>query len=236
MVDYIAPHWDDTEAMLAGLAHFLERTTGGPSIVRAAVASFGFVYVHPMADGNGRISRFLINDVLRRDGQVASQLILPVSASITHSAKNRAAYDAVLERFSRPLMQRYADQYHFGEPVIAVDGVETNLFFNGWQDALPAWRYPDLTAHVGYLAGVIDDTIMQEMRTEARFLQSNEQARSAIKQFLEAPDHDLDGIIRSVRQNGNVVSNQIKKRYPLLQDKPGLVEAIQVAVVRAFGE
>lgn len=94
----------------------------------------------------------------------------------------------------------------------------------------------DLTAHVGYLAGVIDDTITQEMRTEARFLQSNEQARSAIKQFLEAPDHDLDGIIRSVRQNGNVVSNQIKKRYPLLQDKPELVDAIQVAVVRAFGE
>ena len=127
-----------------------------------------------------------INDVLRRDGQVVSPFILPVSATITNSAKNRASYDAVLERVSRPLMQRYADQYHFGEPVVADDGVGTNLFFDGWHDALPTWRYPDLTAHVAYLAGVIDETIAHEMRTEARFLQVNEQARSAIKQFLEA--------------------------------------------------
>lgn len=33
----------------------------------SAVASFGFVYIHPLADGNGRVHRFLINDVLRRD-------------------------------------------------------------------------------------------------------------------------------------------------------------------------
>lgn len=236
VVDYIAPHWDDTRAMLAGLNTFLQRTQGGPAIVRSAVASFGFVYIHPMADGNGRISRFLINDVLRRDGMVPSPIILPVSACITNSAKNRAAYDSVLERFSRPLMQRYADQYHFGESVLAADGVEYNLHFDAWDDARPAWRYPDLTAHVAYLAAVIDETITLEMRTEARFLQSNENARGAIKEFLEAPDHDLDAIIRSMRQNGNVISNQIKKRYPIFSEKPFLVEAIQTAVSKAFEE
>ncbi|MFX8891548.1 Fic family protein, partial [Acinetobacter baumannii] len=70
VVDYIAPHWEQTNSLLSGLAHFLERSQGKSSIVRAAVASFGFVYIHPMADGNGRISRFLINDILRRDGLV----------------------------------------------------------------------------------------------------------------------------------------------------------------------
>lgn len=235
VVDYIAPHWDDTAAMLLGLACFLERTRGGASIVRAAVASFGFVYVHPMADGNGRISRFLINDVLRRDGQVPPPLILPVSATITHSTKNRAAYDAALERFSRPLMRRYADQYSFDEElVVADDGIEYNLHFDGYHDALPAWRYPDLTAHVGYLAGVIDETLTQEMRTEARFLQSNDSARAAIKAFLEAPDNELDGIIRSVRQNSDQVSNQLRKRYPLLIEKPALCDAIIQAIVQAF--
>ena len=39
-------------------------------MARAGIISFGFVYIHPMVDGNGRISRFLINDVLRRDGAV----------------------------------------------------------------------------------------------------------------------------------------------------------------------
>jgi len=53
----------NTNSLLAGLVHFRERIKGTASIVRAAVASFGFVYVLTMADGNGRISRFLINNI-----------------------------------------------------------------------------------------------------------------------------------------------------------------------------
>jgi len=236
VVDYIAPPWECAESMLKGLGSFLERTRGGSPLVRAAVASFGFVYVHPMADGNGRISRFLINDVLRRDGVVPPPMILPVSATITTSNRDRAAYDKVLERFSRPLMQHYADQYDFGENVVADDGVEYNLHFRGYDDALPAWRYPDLTAHVSYLAEVIDATLTHEMRAEARFLQANDNARKAIKNFLEAPDNELDGIIRSVRQSGNRLSNQLCKRHPILIEKPELGEQVVQAVKDAFAE
>jgi hypothetical protein len=236
VVDYVAPPWQQIDAMLAGLAHFLERTAGAAPIVRAAAASFGFVYVHPMADGNGRISRFLVNDVLRRDGVVPAPIILPVSAAITHSTRDRAAYDQVLERFSRPLMKHYADQYTFGKSEVAEDGVEYNLHFQAYDDAKPAWRYPDLTAHVAYLADVIDATLTHEMRTEAHFLQANDNARRAIKDFLEAPDNDLDSIIRSVRQNGNSISNHLRKRYPLLDEKPELSAQIVRAISEAFSE
>ena len=234
VVDYIAPHWEQTNSLLSGLAHFLERSQGASSIVRAAVASFGFVYIHPMADGNGRISRFLINDILRRDGVIPAPIILPVSATIADSTQARAAYDKVLERFSRPLMRKYADQYHFGEPLIAEDGVEYNLYFSAYDDALPAWRYPDLTAQSEYLAKIIDTTLTQEMRKEAHFLKANDQARNAIKQFLEAPDNELDSIIRSIRQNGNALSNQLCKRYPILSEKPVIAERIVHAVQQAF--
>ena len=54
-------------------AHSLH-TSGLSSVARAALTSFGFVYLHPMTDGNGRISRFLINDVLRRDGALPAQV------------------------------------------------------------------------------------------------------------------------------------------------------------------
>ncbi|RKE37714.1 Fic/DOC family protein [Paraburkholderia sp. BL23I1N1] len=236
VVDYIAPPWESIEPMLLGLARFLERTEGGAPIIRAAATSFGFVYVRPMADGNGRISRFLINDILRRDGAVPAPIILPVSATITHSTRDRAAYDKVLERFSRPLMKHYADQYTFGKTEIADDGVEYNLHFRAYDDALPAWRYPDLTAHVIYLADVIDMTLTHEMRTEARFLHANDSARCAIKDFLEAPDNDLDGIIRSVRQNGNSVSNNLRKRYPLFDERPELSAQIVQAITDAFSD
>ena len=172
MVDYIAPHWDAVPALLEGLDCFLMRTAQQSSLVRAAVASFGFVYVHPMADGNGRISRFLINDVLRRDGVVAAPIILPVYATITHSARARVAYDQVLEQFSRPLMRRYAEQYHFGQVMTALDGGDYNFYFSQYDDALPAWRYPDLTAHVAYLGEVVRATLQDEMRAQAQFLKA----------------------------------------------------------------
>jgi hypothetical protein len=133
-------------------------------------------------------------------------------------------------------MRRYAEQYEFGETVVAEDGVEYNLHFRAYEDALPAWRYPDLTAHVTYLADVIDATLTHEMRTEARFLQVNDNARQAIKNFLEAPDNELDAIIRSVRQNGNSISNQLRKRYPLLDEKPQLGERIVQAIMAAFAD
>jgi len=119
---------------------------------------------------------------------------------------------------------------------VADDGVEYNFHFDKYQDALPAWRYPDMTAQVAYLAGVIDATLMHEMRTEAQFLLANDNARAAIKSFLEAPDNELDVIIRSVRQSGNTISNNLRKRFPLLEEKPDLGERIIGVIVDAFSK
>ena len=142
VVHYIAPHWDDAPALLAGLREFATRTAGASPIVRAAVLSFGFVYIHPMADGNGRISRFLVNDVLRRDKAVPTPLVLPISSVINGNAVNRRRYDQALESFSRPLMRRYAQAWRFGPEKIADDGIRYNLQFDAYADALPTWRSP----------------------------------------------------------------------------------------------
>ncbi len=233
VVDYIAPHWESVTTLLDGLAQLLDRTREQSSLVRAALASFGFVYIHPMADGNGRISRFLINDILRRDGVIAEPIILPVSATITHSERDRVMYDEVLEHFSKPFMRHYAGRYHFGALETAPDGVEYNLHFDAYQDALAAWRYPDLTAHVVYLGDIIRATLQEEIRAQARYLKANDSARYLIKNIFEAPDSDLDRIIRSIRQNGNVVSNQLKKRYPVFSTEELCEEVVQ-CVRRAF--
>lgn len=234
VVDYVGPHWEQTRPLLAGLRLFMERTHGASTIVRAAAVSFGFVYIHPMADGNGRISRFLINDVLRRDGVVPKPIILPVSATIAESAASRAGYDTVLERFSRPLMAAYADDTHFGEFQIGEDGVEYNFVFTKYAEALPAWRYQDLTSHVEYLADIIDRTLTHEMHKEASFLRANDRARGYIKDFLEAPDNELDAIIRSVRQNNHTLSNNLLKRYPILEGELG--QKVVAAITDAFND
>ena len=220
VVHYIAPHWNDAPALLAGLRSFAERTAGGPALLRAAVLSFGFVYIHPMSDGNGRISRFLVNDVLRRDKAVPDPFILPISSTITSSVFNRRGYDQTLELFSRPLMRHYAQAWRFGAEQTAADGVRYNLQFDAYQDALPAWRYPDLTDHVEYLAQIVRITIEQEMHKEAGYLRSLRAARERVKQVIEGPDSDIDRIIRSVRENGGQLSGKLLKEFPPLAQAP----------------
>ncbi|MGR2929309.1 Fic family protein [Acidithiobacillus ferriphilus] len=232
VVHYIAPHWNDAPALLSGLREFASRTAGVSALVRAAVLSFGFVYIHPMSDGNGRISRFLINDVLRRDQAIPAPFVLPVSATIISSIVNRRGYDQVLELFSRPLMRKYAEAWRFGAEQVAEDGVYYNLQFDAYQDALPAWRYPDMTDHVEYLAEVVQTTIEQEMRKEANYLRNLRMARERIKMVIEGPDGDIDRILRSVRDNGGKVSNKLLREFPILADKAmtNEVEAIIQAV------
>lgn len=42
----------------SGLRVFMEQTHGKSPVMRNAVAAFGFVYIHPLADGNGLPRQF----------------------------------------------------------------------------------------------------------------------------------------------------------------------------------
>jgi len=233
IVDYIGPPWQRAGDLLDGLRRSMARTVGVSSILRASLASFGFVYIHPMIDGNGRISRFLVNDVLRRDGAVQAPFILPISATITNKAKERAGYDRALETLSRPLLAKYRESYHFGAEYTCPDGVRSNFHFDAYDDAMPTWRYPDLTNQTEYIGEVIRLTIEVEMSKEAGYLRDMERAREGVKNNLEGPNSDIDQIIRSVRENGWKVSNKLVKAFPPLAD-PSLAEAVVIAVRDVF--
>ena len=234
VVHYIAPPARDIAAMLEGLATFLDRTEGQSAIMRSAVAAFGFVYIHPLADGNGRIHRFLIHDVLRRDGVVKDPMILPVSSFITSEHAERRAYDQVLDVISQPLMQTLAGLYAFNQtPTQHPDGIHSNFVFHGEHIARHAWRALDLTPHVSYLAHVLEHTITQDMREESRYMRSHALARRAIKDILEMPDLQIDRVIRSAQANPGKLSNVLAQEIPALEGH-GVWDAIQLTVDRAF--
>jgi hypothetical protein len=65
---YICPPPEMVQSMMKGLIDVEEKTTGEPTVVRAAIIAFGFVFIHPFEDGNGRIHRFLIADPRRTGG------------------------------------------------------------------------------------------------------------------------------------------------------------------------
>ncbi len=57
--------------------------SGGVSaVIHAAAVAYGFVFLHPFEDGNGRIHRFLIHNILARHGFTPAGIIFPVSASM----------------------------------------------------------------------------------------------------------------------------------------------------------
>jgi len=235
MVHYVAPSEPLVQALLQGLRELDRRTRGASTVARAAAIAFGFVYLHPLADGNGRLHRFLINHVLSADKAVPPHLILPVSATIAGSARDRAAYDAVLEVFSKPFMRAYGDQLRFGARRSCPDGVTTDVEFLATEDAAHAWRYPDLSAHARYLSEVLRRTVDEEMPEEARQLRLHDAARAAVKAIVEMPDADADRLIRSLRDGGWKVSNKLRKEMPAifaiegrLNDRSGrLIDALK---------
>lgn len=139
------------QSMMKGLIDVEEKITGEPAVGRAAIISFGFVFIHPFEDGNGRIHRFLIHDMLTRDGLAEQGLIIPVSA---HMVNNMKDYDAALESYSKPLMQRIKFQQDEKGELTISNPQEVTVYF----------RYPDLTAQSAYLAKTIQATIQQVYR------------------------------------------------------------------------
>ena len=233
VIDYLAPHHEMVAEMMEGLRAFERRTRGQNPLLRAAALSFGFVYIHPLSDGNGRLSRFLINDILRRDGFLPAPVILPVSAVISENAMRRAAYDNALEHLSRPLMATMNAVCKFGATVQYDDGVKSNLHVADWNRGLATWRYADLTFQSEYLVDVIRHSILHGLKDEAVYLLRYDTARDSLKEIIEGRDEDYATIIRSLVTNMKV-SDKLRKTYPGVFSDEALAKRIERAVFKAF--
>src|SRR3972149_6075975 len=97
--DYIPPAPADVSNMMEGVVNVGELVKSGtyPPVLAAASAAFGFVFVHPFFDGNGRLHRFLLHHLLRLGGFTPSGAIVPVSKAME---RDLARYAEVLKHYS----------------------------------------------------------------------------------------------------------------------------------------
>jgi Fic family protein len=58
------------------------REDGLAPVLQAAATAFGFVYVHPFQDGNGRVHRCLIQGVLAERVFTPPGMVFPVSSEL----------------------------------------------------------------------------------------------------------------------------------------------------------
>ncbi len=197
---YICPAPQMVKPMMEGLAYMERKTRGASAIIRASIVSFGFVFIHPFLDGNGRIHRFLIHDLLVHDEFVVNDMIIPVSA---HMVNNLKDYDVALEAYSRPLMQRI--QFQSDE--------KGELTIVNLQDVEAYFRYPDLTTQTIFLGKTIHETIQDDLSEELIFLERYDELKSEILTFIDMPDKQVNDIIVFLHQNKGVFPARRKKNF-----------------------
>jgi hypothetical protein len=100
--DHISARPEDLPSLIEGMTAFDRGAAQGlDAVIAAAALAFGFVYVHPFQDGNGRIHRYLIHHVLAERGFSPAGVVFPVSAAILERIGD---YRLTLEDYSKRLL------------------------------------------------------------------------------------------------------------------------------------
>ncbi len=199
-VHFIPPRPKMVPRMMRGLLAALDRMMVSQTdpVVHAAAISFGFVFIHPFEDGNGRLHRLLIHYILSRAGVTPKGFIFPISAIML---QKRAQYDACLESFSKPLMN-LLDYTVDADGSVSVNGRTSGLY-----------RYVDFTRMAEDLYQWTEETIHTEFRDELDFLVRYRKAREEIDDLVELSDAARNRFVQFCIQNGGRLAKSKRTRY-----------------------
>jgi hypothetical protein len=221
IVHHIGSKPEDVERLMAGMIACQQRMreSGIDPVIEAAVIAFGFVYIHPFEDGNGRLHRFLIHQVLSSTGYTPDGLVFPVSAAMLASPRD---YDDALESVSRPRLELIP--YALDAEGVMVIKDETLDLYRCW----------DATAACKYLYEIIERTIEQDLHAELNYLVGYDRAKQQMGTVVDMPDRKIDLFIRVVADNGGKLSSGKRKSHfaELSDDEVAQLEQIVATELR----
>jgi hypothetical protein len=220
-VHLVCPKPGDLGRLMDGLVAAHKRMDTGqvPAVVHAAAVAYGFVFLHPFEDGNGRIHRFLIHNILARRKFTPAGIIFPVSAAML---KDIGDYDRSLESFSRPLMALV--EYSLDEQGRMTVHNDTALWY----------RFIDMTPQTEALFRFIERTINTELVNELAFLARYDETKKAIQEIVDMPDRKIDLFIQACLQNnGRLSARKRASHFDSLSDAE--VAHMEEAVRAAYG-
>ncbi len=219
-IHFIPPRPADVPALMDGwiACHQSMEASGTHPLVHAAVIAYGFVFIHPFEDGNGRAHRFLIHNVLARRSFTPRGVIFPVSAVMLKDAE---AYDRSLEAFSAPL-----------RPPLVKYLLDDAGRMTVTNDTASLYRFMDLTAQAEALFSFVATTIEHDLLDEIHFIQHFDRARAGIQKVVDVPDRLLDLFIRCCAQNhGRLAKRKRDPAFAMLTDDE--VEQMERAIQQA---
>jgi Fic family protein len=179
-------------------SHGSMKTGGVSPVIHAAVIAYGFVFMPPFEDGNGRIHRFLMHNILSLQKMVPRGLMFPVSAVML---KNPTDYDRLLKAFSRPLLQLI--DYQLDEMGRMTVENESSCWYS----------YMDMTAQAEAVSEFITKTIEEELMQELTFLANYDTTKKAIQEIIDLPDRLIDLFIQLCLQSSGNLSAETRAAY-----------------------
>lgn len=195
--EHISARAEDLQALMAGLLSFANTDASGLNpVVAAALIAFGFVYIHPFEDGNGRIHRYLIHHQLAATGFNPPGVVFPVSSAFLSRI---IEYRDTLRSHSERIL-----------PFIRWRETETHNV-EVLNETADFYRYFDATPHVQFLFECVTQTIEKDLPEELRFLERYDQFKTTIEHRLALPDARLDLLFRFLRQNNGSLSRRARE-------------------------
>lgn len=210
---HISARAQDLSSLLDGVIAFEHRAIDGKldPVATAAAVAFGFVYIHPFEDGNGRLHRWLIHHVLARAGFNPPGLVFPVSAAILRRVDE---YRRVLESYSRPLLNLIEWR---PTPAGNVEVLNETADF---------YRYFDATRHAEFLYECVDQTVQHDLVDEVRFLRAYDAFVSRVGTLVDMPQAKVELLWRFLHQNQGKLSTRARtgELAPLTDAEVGQIE------------
>ncbi|QQE86036.1 Fic family protein [Pseudomonas putida] len=199
-VTYVPPPPGLCRELMESLMRFAnEGPTQIDPLVAASIISFGFVFLHPFMDGNGRLSRFLIHQALCHSGALENGLLLPVSVAMKREER---LYLETLQGYSGPVREYW--QVHW------IDHEQFTFEFIG-ADAI--YRFWDATQCVVFTCLMAKRALEVELRDETAFLENYDAVYRAVDERFDVRGSDLANLVMMCLSNGGSVSNNRRKQY-----------------------
>lgn len=219
---HISARWQDLPDLMQGLVAYSNRATANKvdAVTTAAALAFGFVYIHPFEDGNGRVHRWLFHHILSGAGYNPPGVVFPISSTIYRRIDE---YKRVLESYSQPLLE-FIDWRSTPDHNVEV-----------LNETADYYRYFDATAHAEFLYACVQQTVERDLPDEVAYLEAYDQFSGAVLNVVDMPNSMVDLLHRFLKQNGGTLSQRARTKEfaPLTPDE---VETIEGAYARAFAD
>ena len=189
------------------------------AVLAAAIIAFGFVFIHPFEDGNGRIHRYLIHHTLAKKQFADQGIIFPVSSSILNHIND---YQQVLESYSKPLLD-------------LIEWVETKDHnVKVTNETKDYYRFFDATKQAEFLFDCVEDTIKNIVPQEINYLANYDAFKDYMDEEFEMTDKLVSVLVRFLEQNQGVLSKRAReKEFSMLTERE--VTRIESTYTEIFG-